>query len=165
MILTLPLHHVTVSLESLFDIYFNQETDKKCWSIKKALQKVIFMKEHLLFIHAWIPCYSTSSILGKGKQSFIKVLLKSNTIRSAVIILDYWATHDKIHEAALDVVMGFCGKKFVIKEIAVSQINNTMTKGPLTDMMKKHKICDALYLVSQCIVLLSVYQIERFSYR
>lgn len=53
-----------ISVGSLFDIYFNQERDKKYWNINKAQQKVSFMKEHLLFIHAWSQYNSTSSFFG-----------------------------------------------------------------------------------------------------
>ena len=40
----------------------------------------------------------------------IRVLLKSDTIGSAEIIPDYWATQEKVNEPAFDVFIEFYGE-------------------------------------------------------
>ena len=50
--------------ESIQNIYFHQEKGEKTWSIKKAFIP-IGMREHLLFVHAWSGCSTTSSTYGK----------------------------------------------------------------------------------------------------
>lgn len=112
--------------ESLFDIYFNQERDKKSWGIKKAQPMVSSIKEYLLLIHGWTGCDSESSILCKWKPSFIKVLLKSDTMRRSTEIISllgntrrgWWRRSWCIHGAVWE-------KRFIIKEASVTQINNT----------------------------------------
>ena len=68
--------------ESIQDIYFHQEKGKKTWSIKKAFIP-IGMREHLLFVHAWSGCDTTSSTYGKGKSPFVNLLKKSDELQSA----------------------------------------------------------------------------------
>ena len=95
------LHHWK---RDLSDIFFLQERDKKIWSISKALNSIVDIKEHLLFIHAWSGCDSTSSILGKGKPSFLKLLQKSIPIQSASEVMsDYWADEEQVGKAAVDI--------------------------------------------------------------
>ena len=62
--------------EKLFDIFLLQERGKKCWSMKECQSQVSGMKQHLLFVHAWSGCDSTSAILGKGKPSFFQLVEK-----------------------------------------------------------------------------------------
>ena len=50
--------------ESIQNIYFHQEKGEETWSIKKAFIP-IGMREHLLFVHAWSGCGTTSSTYGK----------------------------------------------------------------------------------------------------
>ena len=89
--------------DQLSDIFFLQERGKKCWSIKEAAQKIT-LKDHLLFIHAWSGCDSTSSILGKGKPSFMKMVQKSKDIRTASeIMTDYWATEESLRSCREDI--------------------------------------------------------------
>ena len=58
------------------------------------------LKKHLLFIHAWSGCDSTSAILGKGKPSFLKLVKKSTVVQSASDTMsDYWATKEVGHAA------------------------------------------------------------------
>ena len=50
--------------ESMQDIYFHQGRGNKTWSIKKA-SGIIAKREHLLFVHAWSGCDTSSSTLVK----------------------------------------------------------------------------------------------------
>ena len=90
--------------DQLLEIYFLQERGKKCWSVKEAAQQIP-LKDHLLFIHAWSGCDSTSSIFGKGKPSFMRLVQKSKEIQfaSEEIMSDYWATEKEVGEAAVKI--------------------------------------------------------------
>ena len=50
---------------------------------ERCQSQVSVMKQHLLFVHAWSGCDSTSAILGKGKPSFFQFVEKYPTIQSA----------------------------------------------------------------------------------
>ena len=93
----------------VFDIYLLQERGKKCWSIKEAHSDVT-CKDHLLFIHAWSGCDTTSSIFGKGKVTFMKMVQKSERMQTASEILcDFWATQDEIREASKNIFVEMYG--------------------------------------------------------
>ena len=93
------LHHWN---EEMFEIYFLQERGKKCWNIKQIQPKITSIKEHLLFVHAWSGCDTTSAIYGKGKPSFLKMVKKSEDLQSvSEKMSDYWATHEEISESAV----------------------------------------------------------------
>ena len=103
---TMLLHHWK---DHLSDIYFLQERGGgggKCWSIKDAVQQTT-SKDHLLSIHAWSGYDSTSSILGKGKPSFMKMVQKSE------IVTDYWATEKDVGEAAVKIIVKMYGAIFL----------------------------------------------------
>ena len=88
--------------EKLFDIFLLQERGKKCWSMKECQSQVSVMKQHLLFVHAWSGCNSTSAILGKGKPSFFQFVEKYPTIQSASEIMsDFWGTKNEVEEFAV----------------------------------------------------------------
>ena len=85
------------------DIYFLQERGKKCWSIKEDLKEVT-CKEHLLFIHAWSGCDTTSSIFRKVKVTFMKMAQKSENVQSvSEVMCDYCATKEEISVASMKI--------------------------------------------------------------
>ena len=91
-------------MNDLSEIFFLQERDKKSWSIKECVHQVTDLKKHLLFIHAWSGCDSTSAILCKGKPSFLKLVKKSAVVQSASdTISDYWATQEEVGYAAVKI--------------------------------------------------------------
>ena len=105
--------------EKLFDIKFYTERGKKGWSMRESQAPLSLIKQHLLFIHAWSGCDSTSSIYGKGKQSFFKLVTKSSSMQAiAETISDYWATPEEVEEASV--------KAF--KELYGGKVNDTLTK-------------------------------------
>ncbi|XP_066928663.1 uncharacterized protein [Clytia hemisphaerica] len=75
--------------ENLHDIYLLQENTGKCWSIKQSSNKIKDIKDHLLFIHAWSGCDSTSAIYNKGKTSFLNLVRKSKKMQSAAEMTQY----------------------------------------------------------------------------
>jgi hypothetical protein len=88
--------------DSLCNVYFFQERGKKCWSIRQAQQQLSSIKQHLLFIHAWSGCDSTSAIMGKGKPSIFKQVSKSTTLQEiSETISDYWASCDEVKDASV----------------------------------------------------------------
>ena len=93
------LYHWT---EDLCDIKFYTERGKKCWSIKESQKPLSNVKECILFIHAWSGCDSTSSIFGKGKPSFFKLVSKSQSMqRIAKIMSDQSATLEEVADASI----------------------------------------------------------------
>ena len=70
------------------------------------------VKEHLLFVHAWSGCDSTSAILGKGKPSFLNLVRTSPDIQSASEIMsDFWAARNEVGEAAIQIFIKLYGGK------------------------------------------------------
>ena len=63
------------------DIFLLQEHWKRAWSIKNTEKGIQDIKNHLLFIHAWSGCDTTSSIFGKGKGSLVQFIRKSNRLK------------------------------------------------------------------------------------
>jgi hypothetical protein len=58
------------------------------------------LKKHLLFLHTWCGCDTTSAIYGHGKTSFIKKFLKSTKLKNlSDLFYDPWATRDEISDA------------------------------------------------------------------
>lgn len=93
------LYHWT---KNLSDIKFYTERGKKCWSIKDAQTPLFSIKQHLLFIHAWSGCDSTSAILGKEKTAFFNIVSKSASMKAvAKTISDYCATQEEVAEASM----------------------------------------------------------------
>ena len=66
--------------KKLCDILLLQERGKKCWSIQECQSQCSDVKEHLLFVHVWSGCDSTSAILVKGKPSFLNLVRTSPDI-------------------------------------------------------------------------------------
>ena len=86
--------------EDLKDIFFM--SGNKCWSIKDAQCRFGDIKEHLLFIHAWSGCNSTSATFGKGKPAFMKLLKKSWKLQNVSNIMNvYWALENDVGESAI----------------------------------------------------------------
>ena len=53
---------------------------------------------------------STSSMLGKGKPSFMKMVQKlKDTQTASEIMIDYWATEEKVGEAAVKIFLEMYG--------------------------------------------------------
>ena len=88
--------------KELFEIFFQEERGKKCWSIKRSQLEITDITEHLLFIHAWTGCDSTSAIFGKGKSNFASLVRKSSAMKSVSETLsDYWATDKEVANASV----------------------------------------------------------------
>ena len=65
------LYHWT---SNMADIFFLQERSNQVWSVKESQRTVKDLKEHLLFLHSWTGCDSTSAICGKTKVAVAKII-------------------------------------------------------------------------------------------
>ena len=106
--------------ENQFDIFLLQQSVNKCWSIKNASKRIEDVKEHLLFVHAWSGCDSTSTIFGKGKPSFLNLVRKSEMIQSASrTMTDVWTDQQTIGNAAVGIFVKLYGgnKKSSLRQL------------------------------------------------
>ena len=105
--------------ENQFHVFLLQQSANKCWSIKNA-SKRIDVKEHLLFVHTWSGCDSTSTIFGKGKPSFLNLLRKSEMIQSTSrTMTDVWTHQQTIGNAAIGIFVKLYGgnKKSSLRQL------------------------------------------------
>ena len=101
--------------DQMADIYFMSETAKKTWrSIRKIINSMEpVVKKHILFLHAWTGCDTTSSIYGQGKTSLIKKIKSSRELqRHAEIISNPWAEENEVVEAGENIFIIMYGGKF-----------------------------------------------------
>ncbi|XP_066924439.1 uncharacterized protein [Clytia hemisphaerica] len=117
--------------ENLHDIYLLQENTGKCWSIKQSSNKIKDIKDHLLFIHAWSGCDSTSAIYNKGKTSFLNLVRKSKKMQSAAeIMTNTWTEKSKIGEVSISIFVDLYGGK---DRSSLRQLRYTKYKQMLSD--------------------------------
>ena len=64
--------------ENMSEVYFLQERWSKAWSVKHASSRNEIVKEHLLFLHSWSGCDTTSAVFGRGKPKLVETLIKSD---------------------------------------------------------------------------------------
>ena len=67
-IVVMLVHHWQ---ENMSEVYFLQERWSKAWSVKHASSRNEIIKEHLLFLHSWSGCDTTSAVFGKGKSKLV----------------------------------------------------------------------------------------------
>ena len=98
--------------ENHLDVYFLQERWDKAWNIKHASLQNKFTKEHLLFLHAFTGCDTTSSIFGKGKANILDMCTKSESMKEqAEIISCPWSEQSEVGSAAIKVFKIMYGGK------------------------------------------------------
>ena len=80
--------------ETMADIYFCSDKSRKAWNIRDIIKPLV--KHHVLFLHAWTACDTTSAIFGQGKTSLVKKLQSSREMQKlSDIICDPWAKQDQ----------------------------------------------------------------------
>ena len=99
--------------ETMADIYFCSDKSRKTWNIRDIIKSVTpLVKHHVLFLHAWTGCDTTSAIFGQGKTSLVKKLQSSREMQKlSDIICDPWAKQDQVAEAGCDVFVKMYGGK------------------------------------------------------
>ena len=80
-IVVMLVHHWQ---ENMSEVYFLQERWSKAWSVKHASSRNEIIKEHLLFLHSWSGCDTTSAVFGKGKPKLVETLIKSDTWKKII---------------------------------------------------------------------------------
>ena len=82
-------------------------------SAKISSLKVVDIKDHLLFIHAWSGCDTVSEPFGKGKTGLLQQFLKSEELKQiSTCMTDVWATVEEIGNRSIDVFRIMCnGRK------------------------------------------------------
>ena len=89
--------------EDLKPLLFQSERAKKCWDIGSCQDELDGNKEHLLFIHAWTGCDSTSAICGKGKVTFANQIKKSELLRKvSKAVTDFRSTKEEIQNVSVE---------------------------------------------------------------
>ena len=68
-IVVMLVHHMS-------EVYYLHERWSKAWSVKHASSRNAIIKEHLLFLHSWTGCDTTSTVLDKGKVVCILKLVR-----------------------------------------------------------------------------------------
>ena len=70
------------------------------------------MKEHLLFVHVWSGCDSTSVILGKENHAFL-VRTSSDIQSASEIMSDFLAARNEVGKSAIQIsIKLYRGKKY-----------------------------------------------------
>ncbi|XP_066926559.1 uncharacterized protein [Clytia hemisphaerica] len=89
--------------EDLKPLLFLSERAKKCWDIGSCQDELNGQKKHLLFIHAWTGCDSTSAICGKAKVSFVNQIKKSEILGEvSEVFTDSQSTKEQIQDASIE---------------------------------------------------------------
>ena len=97
------------------NVYFSSHKVDK----KQSAEEVVstwdpILKEHLLFLHAQIPCDVTSVICRHGKTFLIsKISFSGELQRYAELISDSWANiGEVVHAGEKTFVLMYCGKQY-----------------------------------------------------
>ena len=84
------------------DIYLLQSRSNCIRSISLSQPDIREIKPHLLFVHAWSGCDTTSAIYGKGKCTIVKLLKSSPKLQHySNVITNPSSTHDEVGEASI----------------------------------------------------------------
>ena len=88
--------------EELGDIIFYPERKQKGWSIKQAAKRIVDLREHVLFVHAWSGCDTVSAPYGKGKPSFLSQVTKNEELKdvSITVMNDAWIVPEEVGKAS-----------------------------------------------------------------
>ena len=99
------------------DVYFQCKSQKKgiiSWKINDLVTdagKVVIT--HLIFVHAWSGCDTTSATFGQGKASLLKKLKESEVLQDISLLMsDPHATAEQIGKAGIQVFIAmYSGKQ------------------------------------------------------
>ena len=84
------------------DVFFKSEKAMKTWSVSDVVEQLGCLKCHVLFLHAWTGCDSTSAIFGHGKTSLINNMRNSQELQElSQTMSDYWADQEAVGRAGI----------------------------------------------------------------
>ena len=103
--------------ENMTDVYFQCKSQKKgiiSWKINDLVTdagEVVI--SHLIFVHAWSGCDTTSATFGQGKASLLKKLKESEVLQDISLLMsDPHATAEQIGKAGIQVFIAmYSGKQ------------------------------------------------------
>ena len=115
-VLVLLIYHWN---HAMADICFHSEAKKtqkkglKVWKICDLATKVgNIVTSHLLFIHAWSGCDTTSATFGQGKTSLLKKIQKTEELQQiSMVMSDPDATVEQVGEAGIRLFVIMYGGK------------------------------------------------------
>ena len=88
--------------ESMNDIHVSQTRSCRTLSIRQSQADIADIKSHLLFLHSWSGCDTTSAIYGKGKGGLVKLLKQSQALRHAsTVICNPLSIQDEVGDASI----------------------------------------------------------------
>jgi len=103
-VLVLLMYHWN---QNMADLYFHSvvKRSKKClkvWKVQDLVTKVRkVVTFHLLFIHVWSGCETTSATHGHGKTSLLKEIKQSEELQISLLMTDPEATEEHIGKAGI----------------------------------------------------------------
>ena len=84
------------------DIVFFQERENRGWKIKDVCRECDSFREHILFVHAFSGCYTTSAPFSRGKRSFLTSAINNEGMQILSDTMnDVWAGQEEVGEAAI----------------------------------------------------------------
>ena len=106
-------------MDAMADIYFLSETKKsqkkslQVWKISNLISKAgKIVTDHLLFIHAWTGCDTTSATYGLGKANLLKKIQVSEEIqRIAHLMYNYSVMPEEVGRAGIRLFLILFGGK------------------------------------------------------
>lgn len=98
--------------EAHSDVYFFQERWNRAWSVRESTKRNEDIKDHLLFLHAFSGCDTTSAIYSKGKANLISTFKKTDALRRvSEVISSPWSTQEEVGDASVMAVKILYGGK------------------------------------------------------
>ena len=102
--------------QTMADFFFRTEAGKnlKIWRISDVVDQAgPIVTSHLLFLHAWCGCDTTSATFGQGKVSLMKKLKQSNEVQMiSQLMMDRNATVDEVSRVGVRLfVIAYGGKQ------------------------------------------------------
>ena len=88
--------------EEYGDVYFLQERWDRAWSVRDSARSNENTKAHLLFLHAFSGCDTTSAVHGKGKTQLFKICETSKVIQElSEVICSPWSDQEQVGDASI----------------------------------------------------------------
>ena len=115
------LHHWK---EGMADIFVVQRSSTRVWSVAMNQGHIAPLKQHLLFLHSFSGCDTTSAIHFKGKVKVLKTLEKSSSFRQhSQAMSDVNSSAKQVGDASIEAFKLLYG---VYDELPLSKIRYNM---------------------------------------
>ena len=109
------------------DIIIFQHRTSKSINVKHCQDQIMDIKEHLLFIHAWSGCDTTSAIFGKGKAFAVKKLRNSVQLQEcSAVISSVVSTAEAVKQASVMAFQVFYSASSATPLEKIRSVNDVM---------------------------------------